>query len=703
MTLSLRPLPGLLLSAVVAMVLALFIAYPIGAVLVESFVISGPMPPATLKAVTSAALDAVPAAEREALVQRWTASATEAEKVEATAAAFTLAGAAVGWDRKAAYSEQSAAMAAALKALPEAERAAVEGNVVLAHIMLHKRTALAFKVKEALGPEGFDALRNGTDDRWGLDHYLKVFQDPYLRMAALNSLMLAALAVAFTVTLAFALAYGINAGAIPWPSLTRVVLLMPLVAPPVLIATATLMLFGRRGLVTHTLLDDGLGLIDADQTNLYGLFGVVLAQTLSFVPAALIVFDNSLRRQDGRIDEAAAGLGAGPLRSFLQVTLPMAWPGIKRAVVLVFILSLTDFGNPMVLGRDTPVLAGVVYDEITAYRNTPLAAALCMWLLIPSLLLYLALEAFGRRKSYAGTAGARAELPVPAMVRVGLTLTAGVVAGLIFAVYGTMALGAVTRVWGTDWSLTLGYFTGAGVDVGLAGSGYGSSERGLGLVWDSVQLAGIAGPIGGLFAVIIAYVVERLRPPGAHLIMFLALVPAILPGIVFGIGYIVAFNVPFGIPALSLTGTSAILVINILFSNLFVGVLAARAALQRLDRSVDEAAESLGAGLIARFFRVTLPMLRPALLLGMLYVFIDGLTTLSSVIFLVSGNHKLASVAIFNHATSGDYGYAAAKSLALLGFALAAMGLVWLVENRKLALRRAAPRARPIDPALVTP
>jgi iron(III) transport system permease protein len=448
------------------------------------------------------------------------------------------------------------------------------------------------------------------------------------------------------------------------------------------------MLFGRRGLVTHTLLDRTLGLIDADETNLYGLFGVVLAQTLSFVPAALIVFDNVLRKQDGRIIDAAAGLGAGPLRTFFQVTLPMAWPGIKRAVVLVFIMSLTDFGNPLILGRDTPVLAGIVYDEITAYRNTPLAASLCVWLIIPSLILYLALELFGRRKSYATATSARSELAMPFAARAGLTLIAGTVAALIFAVYGTMALGAVTRVWGVDWSLTLGYFTSGGVDVGLAGSGYGSSERGLELVWDSVRLAGIAGPLGGLLAVIIAYVVERLRPPGADLIMFLALAPAILPGIIFGIGYIVAFNVPFGIPALSLSGTSAILVINILFSNLFVGVLAARAALQRLDRSVDEAAENLGAGLISRFTRVTLPMLRPALLLGMLYVFIDGLTTLSSVIFLVSGNHKLASVAIFNHAVSGDFGYAAAKSVALLGFALAAMVLAWLIENRKLDFRR---------------
>ena len=99
---------------------------------------------------------------------------------------------------------------------------------------------------------------------------------------------------------------------------------MPLVAPPVLIATATVMLFGRRGLVTHTLLDQGLGLIDADETNLYGFFGVVLAQVLSFVPATLIIFDNVMRRQDGRIDEAAAGLGASHFTTFRHVTLPLA-------------------------------------------------------------------------------------------------------------------------------------------------------------------------------------------------------------------------------------------------------------------------------------------------------------------------------------------------------------------------------------------
>jgi iron(III) transport system permease protein len=194
----------------------------------------------------------------------------------------------------------------------------------------------------------------------------------------------------------------------------------------------------------------------------------------------------------------------------------------------------------------------------------------------------------------------------------------------------------------------------------------------------------VAAPIGGLLGVVTAYVVERVRPPGSEAIAFLAMIPAILPGIIFGVGYIVAFHVPFGIPALSLTGTGAILVLNILFSNLFVGVLAARAALQRLDTSVDEAAESLGAGLVTRFTQVTLPMLRPAFLLGTLYVFVDGTTTLSSVIFLVSGDHKLASVAIFNHASSGEFGYAAAKSLVLMAAAGVAMVAIRTVDRRRL-------------------
>ncbi len=694
-----RDVPGMALTLIVTVLLGLFIAYPIASVLRESFVISGPMSNQRLKEITIEALAAFPPEDRTDSIDRWTKSATEAERIDAMAAAIDLAGIYAHWDRKAAFGEQARALERHLAELSREQRAAVDENYPIALTMLHKRVALAFKARSAVGEEAFDRLRKGAEARYGLDHYVRVVEEPFLRRAALNSLSLAGVSVAFTVTIAFGLAYAINGGGVRWPSLVRGVVLLPLVAPPILVATATVMLFGRRGLITHGLLDRQFGLIDSDVTNLYGFVGVVIAQTLSFVPAATIVLDNVLRRQNGRMDEAAASLGARRGAIFRKVTLPLAWPGIKRAIALVFILSLTDFGNPLILGRDTPVIAGVIYDEITAFRNTPLAAALCVWLIGPALCLYLVLESLGGRRRYAtGEAAGVSELALPRAWRGGLTVLACSVMALITVVYATVILGAFVQVWGVDWSPTLAYFTGEGVNVGLAGTGYGSSDRGLASVWDSLVIAGIAGPLGGLLAIIVAYVIERLRPPGANILAFLALIPAILPGIIFGIGYVVAFNVPFGIKSWSLTGTSAILVINILFSNLFVGVLAARAALQRYDAGIEDAAESLGAGLVQRFWLVTLPMLRPAFLLGALYVFVDGLTTLSSVIFLVSGNHKLAAVSIFNHATSSEFGYAAAKSVVILVVAVAAMAAIWWVEARGRGRKTRDPApSRPAD------
>lgn len=683
-----RNVPGMVLAALVTLLLMLFIAIPIGAVLVESTRIAGPMPPERLKAVAESALERLPEPRRSETMARWVAGMSERQQVESTAMAFRLVGLAPAWDAKAAFSEQTAAIPLALAALADGNRARVEAAVPIAHVMLHRRIPLAFQVRDSLPPEEFERLRSGEETRRGLDHYARVWTDPFLRAAGLNSLMIASQAALTTTALAFILSLAINRGGIARPALVRTVLLLPLVAPPVLVAFSLIMLFGRRGLVTHGLFDQTLGLIDADVTNLYGAAGVLAAQTLAFLPAALIVLDNVLRKQDGRIEEAAASLGASRAQVFTQVTLPMLWPGLSRAFVLTFILSLTDFGNPLVLGRDIPVLAGVIYEEIVAFRNTPLAAAMCVWLLVPPLALFLLFEAMKGRRRFvsADGGGLKAEQLWPAPARLAATTLAGGVGLLVLIVYATVALGAFVRLWGQDWSFTLGYFTQAGVNVGFQGTGYGSSDRGLDTVRHSLVLAAIAAPLGGLIGALTAYVVERVRPPGAEAIAFLAMIPAILPGIIFGVGYIVAFHVPFGIAALSLTGTGAILVLNILFSNLFVGVLATRAALQRLDPMVDEAGESLGAGLWTRLTQVTLPMVRPAFLLGGLYVFVDGLTTLSSVIFLVSGDHKLASVAIFNHATSGEFGYASAKSLMLMLAAGFAMALIWRID-------RTAPRA----------
>jgi iron(III) transport system permease protein len=124
-----------------------------------------------------------------------------------------------------------------------------------------------------------------------------------------------------------------------------------------------------------------------------------------------------------------------------------------------------------------------------------------------------------------------------------------------------------------------------------------------------------------------------------------------------------------------------ILVLNLTFGHIYVGVLAGRAALQRLDASVDEAAEILGASLIQRFVKVVLPMMRHAALLGTLYVFVQAMTSLSSVIFLVSPGNDLASVAIFNTASVSQYGPACAMSVTMLLVVFAVMGVIGWFEK----------------------
>jgi iron(III) transport system permease protein len=663
-------------TAVLGLLLFVFIALPVGMVLLESFKLAGPVPLRDLARITQHALDQLDAATRQRQVARWIGSVKPEERTAAIAGALELIGEKVPWDRQAAFDEQAAAADKTLAALGPAPRAKFDAAYSLAVVTLHKRVTLAFSLRDKLTQAEFDELREGTRRGYGFDHYAAVFTSVRLRAAFRNSFCLSAVAAVLTTVIGFAIAYGLNRGAIRLPRLMRYLTLVPLVSPPVVIATAAIVLFGRNGAVTKGLLQDWLGWIDADVTNLYGWGGVILAQVLSQVPAAFIILDNVLSKHDGRLEEAAASQGASVCQVFLRVTLPMTQPGLVRSVILVFMLTMTDFGNPLVIGRDIPVLAGILYDEMTGFQNTSLAAALAVWMIVPALVVYVAVERLGRRKRFASAVGTAPELPVPAPARVTLNVVAWGVVGMTILLYGAIVVASFVRVWRVDNSFTLAWYTTGAV------AGYVPSETGPEMLWQSITVAVLAAPVGGILAVALAYLVERVRPFGGNILGFVAMLPAILPGVILGVGYVVAFNLPFGLKSLALTGTMWILVLNIAFANVFIGYLAGRALLHRYDAAIDEAAESLGASLWQRFAWVTLPILRRALLLGMLYVFVHGLTTLSAVIFLVSPGYKLASVLIFGAAEGGRYGLASATSVYILLIVAVAMVAISWIERR---------------------
>ena len=486
-----------------------------------------------------------------------------------------------------------------------------------------------------------------------LANYEAFFSSSRLARILVNSLAVAAVSTALTVLIALVLAYAVTRTTIPGKRFVSLMALLPLISPPFLVSLAFILLFGRNGLVTH-----GLGL----DWSIYGFTGIVVAQIFTFLPPAYILLANVLGNMDAALEEAAENLGAGPLTTLRRVTLSLARPGLASAALIVFILCMTDFGNPILIGGRYNVLATEIYSQVIGMNDFASASTMSVILIVPCLLAYVLNTYWVGSRSYVTvTAGARAAVrPTPPALRWPLTVVAAGFALFTAVIYALIPLGSLVRLWGSDWSLSLKHYT------------FASTAEGPWPIWNSVKLAVLAGLIGTVLALLTAYVIERKRPPGARVLESLGLLPAALPGTVIGVGYVLAFNVP----PLLLTGTVWILVTSVVFWKFPVAVLAAINALKQIDPAVEEAAVSLGAGSVRTFVRVVLPLLTGTAFSIFVYFFINGMVTVSAVIFLIFPGFNLGSVAILNQVENGYPGVACALGTLILVIVIGAVLLL---------------------------
>ena len=123
--------------------------------------------------------------------------------------------------------------------------------------------------------------------------------------------------------------------------------LLPTISPPFAIAIAVILLFGRNGLITRQFLGirPGPGVND-----IYGLDGLIFVQVITFFPVAYLIIRAMFERIDASMEEAALSLGASKFHIFRTVTLPLLTPGLAASFLLLFVESLADLGNPLLLG-----------------------------------------------------------------------------------------------------------------------------------------------------------------------------------------------------------------------------------------------------------------------------------------------------------------------------------------------------------------
>lgn len=504
-------------------------------------------------------------------------------------------------------------------------------------------------------------------DRGGssLGHFAAIASAPGFLTLVGNSVAVAAVTTALTVPLAFGFAASLTRTRMPGKPLFRLFALIPLLAPSLLPGISLIYLFGNQGVFKHWFPEGGI----------YGLPGIVMGEVFYTFPHALMILVTALSLADGRLYEAANALGAGRLRRWFTVTLPAVRHGLVSSSLVVFTLTITDFGVPKVIGGQFPVLAVEAYKQVVGQQNFPRGAVIGLLLLLPAVFSFVVDHRLQRRQQALLTARARPLQPSGSRWACGAGLLfCGLVGACLTLILGMAVAAAFIQLWPYRLAPTLAHFDFDNMDGG-----------GWLAWWNSLRLAALTMLAGTALVFIGAWLQEKLAGSGMArtLIRLLAMLPMAVPGLVLGLGYVFFFN---GNRWLPLYGTMTLLVLCTVMHFYTTAHLTATTALRQMDREFEAVAASLKVPFWTTLRRVTAPVCLPAILEIARFLFVAAMTTVSAVIFLYTPDTVLASVAVLNMDDAGDTAAAAAMAT-LIVTTSACVCLLFTLLSRWLAQR----------------
>jgi len=491
-----------------------------------------------------------------------------------------------------------------------------------------------------------------------LENFQKYFTTSYTLNALWHSLYVSAVTTVIVTVIIFFFAYAMTRTTISGKTFFRNIIMMPLIAPSIVQALALIYLFGRNGLITAHLLQT--------DWSIYGSTGIIVSEVLYCLPHAFVILYTTLSAVDIRLDEAAESLGATPFKVFTRITLPSAKYGIFSAAALTFNLTITDFGNPVVIGADYHVLATEIYAQVTNLYRFDLGATISIILLVPSLMAFM-LNYYISRKTFSMISGAAKPVIPPSrpLKKILYKTYCSLVSVSIILVFATVVIGSFVKIWPYDWSLTLEHYRFPSI------GGYSA-------IWTSLWVSLIVGIVGAFLTLVAGYVMETRKPYFKQLIYLLSVMPAAIPGLVMGLGYILAFNKPYYI----FYGTPWIIVINVVICNFTLGILSSISNLRNIDPSIEEASISLGGDAMRTFFKIILPLSKVAFFQNFTYFFMRCMTTISAVIFLVSATVHLAAIEIIMLDNDGWTASANAMCTVIIVIVMAMLGILQLVQKK---------------------
>ena len=493
---------------------------------------------------------------------------------------------------------------------------------------------------------------------------------PYAR-TVLSTLSVSVLVAALATTAGVVLAWLTARTDLPAKAFMEGCVIAPLFLSPFVGALAWLILGSPKAGMLNVLVTELTGLrgpfIDVATPA-----GIVLIMALYFVPYAYLTVSASLRNMDPSMEEASYLNGAGVVSTALRITFPVVRPSLISAFFFIFVLAAGTFAIPAVLDRSSQ-LRFLAVDVFQASATYPIdygqAAAIgtvLFWISVMGIACYRFASRAAQRFVTVTARGYRMRIlrlrgwrgPAAALVLCYLVLA-------IVLPYLALLYAAFTRY--TAASVLNARFTLANV------SAVGASREVIASIRNTLEVGLISPTLCVALGVFLAYAVRRLRLRFAAVVDYVAMFPIAVPGIVLGTGIFWTYILT------PVYGTIWVLVLAFITSYLPFAYRIGDTALLQIDRSLEEASALCGASQWRTASRITMRLIRPALLSAWIMVFVFSVREISAAILLTSSGNVVLSVLSWNYLDYGDIQKAAVvgllQTVILLAGVMAGRGL----------------------------
>jgi iron(III) transport system permease protein len=497
-----------------------------------------------------------------------------------------------------------------------------------------------------LTPETADAPSTFT-----LTNYITAYTDPETIKTLGNSVEFALGASIVAFTIGTALAWMNERTNTPMRRLFYALSIIPLIIPSILFSIAWIMLASPKIGLLNMVAQSWFG-FENPPFNIYSMWGMIWVDGLHYSPMAFLLMSAAFKAMDPSLEESAVMSGSSVLKTLWRITLRLAFPAIVATVLTLFVRAIESFEVPALLGLPAgiQVFTSAIYEAIHQFPSQlGLASAFSVLLLvITSGGIYIQARISASGSKYVTVTGKGFR---PRSIDLGnwRILTTG-----IFIVYFLLIV--VLPFFVLLWSSLQKFYAPPSMEAlnHLTLDGYryvlGSSDI-LNAVFNSLWMAVACATIVMLLSAVVCWVVVKTKIPGRWLLDNMASLPMVFPGLVLGVS-IMIFYLTFDI---GIYGTFWIILLAYVTRFMPYGLRYNTTSMIQIHKDLEDSAGMSGAGWLTVFTRVILPLLKPGMLAGWIYVLIVCVRELSSSILLYSPGKEVISIVIWELWENGQY------------------------------------------------